>query len=1005
MIANSSTKQDLQNSGPAEDGRRRIFYAAAWLFLFWSATGFAVETTNAETKFFNIPQQRADLSLTQFAEQADLTLIFKFKSAKDKTANKLEGEYSVVEAIGILLADTGLEPVFSDQGLLMSVSDEKSEPEGDQMNVKKKAGLAALFAAVFASPTAVAQVQQDEVLEEIIVTGSIRGSLSRALDIKRNNKEFVDGLVAEDFAKFPDNNLGEALQRIPGIVVDRNDGGSQSNAIGEGSTINVRGLGADFTRTEINGMTATNPGQQRGFGFNVLASELFQSVIVKKSLSAKDNEGGLAGTVMLNTYRPLSVDERKVIFSPKITYSDLADEASPAGTFIYLDQSDDGRFGAALVLNYTETAPMEHNAGVANWDFLRDSMKGNYDLLTPAEQAAIEDVRIPRDTRVVVNAREQKRFNAALTLEAQVSDTLSVTFDNLYADLDHTGSQTRNDISVEGWPATFVPVDMVTDGNQFISGTFGEATTFARLLDYEYDAQSSLFQSILSATWDATENLTVMPSIGYATAKEDFVWNDFDVRSGASDVFLQFDGEFVTFDPAIGDTADPSIYTVLARIRNRPDIDQDDEFSAKLDFNWSINRGALTSLEFGLRLSDREKDFQDFDGRATLDGSITDVSPYITVHDLDIDGAPSGLTSSYVALDFAALRQAAVPGGFTVNKLDLSSYNITEETLAGYVVLNYDFERFGGNIGVRVVQTDQTSVGYQSVGGVLSPARFTNDYTYALPSLNLKWDISDTVVGRFSAYRSLTRPLLTDIVPGRTLPNFDGGNGTSGNPELDPFTANNFDIGIEWYFAKDAAFTAAVFRKDLNGLIERFVDEVVVIDPSDGQPINVNLSRPVNGQSAEVNGLEVGLQSPFSSSDGPLSNAGFVVNATFTDSKASFRNDEDLRTSRLPGLSEKSYNAILYYDADVFSARLAYNWRSEFLQAVSGSGGNPISREDYGQLDFSSTLNVNDRWSVTFDALNITNEQLKVYTFLDKRFSAGISDTGRKFLISATLRL
>ena len=850
------------------------------------------------------------------------------------------------------------------------------------------------------------QAQQENMIEEVVVTGSLRESLSKAIDIKRNNTEFVDGLVAVDFAKFPDNNLGEALQRIPGIVVDRNDGGSQTSAIAEGSTINVRGLGANFTRTEINGVTATNPGQQRGFSFHILASELFQGVVVQKSLNASDNEGGLAGTVTLNTFRPLSMDERTVVFTPKITYSDLAEEMSPAGTFLYADKSDDDKFGVAFVLNYTETEPQENSVNVANWDYLSDSMRANFGALTPAEQAQFADTRIPRDPRILVNAREQKRTNAALTLEAQVSDTLSITFDNLFADLDHTGRQTRNDWPIEGFPATFLPSDIVVDGNQFISGTFPEASHYLRVLDYEYDVQSSLYQGILSATWDATENLTVSPRLGYSTAEEEFEWNDFDVRSGPTDILYQFDGNFTTVTPAIGNPADPSLYTRLARVRNRPDTDQDDEFSFDLDFDWELNRGMWSSVEFGVRFSDREKKFRDFDGRADLSGAnLTDLSPYLNVSDFDFDGASAGVPAQYLTIDFDTLRQTVAPNGFDVATRPLSNYDITEETLAGYVMANFDTANLSGNVGVRVVNTRQSSVGTQRVGGVKSPASFDNDYTFALPSMNLKWDINDKLVGRFAAYRSLTRALLTDVSPGRTLENFDGGNGTAGNPDLDPFTAVNLDLGLEWYFAEDAAFTAAVFRKELNGLIERIVEEVQIVDPGSGQTIRINLSRPVNGDSAEATGFEVGIQSPFSYSGGPLSNAGFVLNASFTDSKADFTNTDDLRSSRLPGLSEESYNAIVYYDVEAFSARLAYNWRSDFLQAVSGSGGNPISRTDFGQLDFSSTWNVNAHWGITLDVLNIMNEQLEVFTFLDERFTAGISDTGRKFLLSVTWRL
>jgi iron complex outermembrane receptor protein len=175
VIDHSSTKQDLHYSGPVEDGRIVFFLVAVFLLLAMYATFSNVAAAaGAEEIHFNIPQQRADLSLTQFAEQADLTFIFRFNTAKKKTANKLDGRYSVDEAIRILLVGTGLQPVFSDQGLLMSVSDDRSAAQGDQTMEGKKAGFAALLATVFGSSPLNAQDAQEVVIDEILVTAQIR---------------------------------------------------------------------------------------------------------------------------------------------------------------------------------------------------------------------------------------------------------------------------------------------------------------------------------------------------------------------------------------------------------------------------------------------------------------------------------------------------------------------------------------------------------------------------------------------------------------------------------------------------------------------------------------------------------------------------------------------------------------------------------------------------------------------------------------------------------------
>ncbi len=352
-IAYSSTKQDPQIVGPAGDGRRYVFFAAALLFFLLSASSLAEESTGAETTYFNIPQQRADLSLTQFAEQADLTLIFRFKSAKDKTANKLEGEYSVADAIEILLDDTGLKPVFSDQGLLMSVSDKLSDPEGDQMNAKKTTGLLAVFATVFGATPAMAQ-DTENVVEEIVVTG-VRASFARSLDQKRASTSIYDAIVAEDIGEFPDLNISESLQRIPGVSITRN--------LGEGEQVSVRGLAPQFTGVLINGMQAASAAQGddgnisygRALTFDLFPSELFTGAGVYKTPTASIQDGGLSATIDMKVPRPFDHDGFTFASTVQASENDLTDETQPALSFLISNTSSDGKIGGLLQVAYAET--------------------------------------------------------------------------------------------------------------------------------------------------------------------------------------------------------------------------------------------------------------------------------------------------------------------------------------------------------------------------------------------------------------------------------------------------------------------------------------------------------------------------------------------------------------------------------------------------------------------------------------------------------------------------
>jgi TonB-dependent receptor len=306
-----------------------------------------------------------------------------------------------------------------------------------------------------------------------------------------------------------------------------------------------------------------------------------------------------------------------------------------------------------------------------------------------------------------------------------------------------------------------------------------------------------------------------------------------------------------------------------------------------------------------------------------------------------------------------------------------------------------------GNLGLRYATTDQTSSGTAKDSEIGEfPVEFNSDYSELLPSLNLRWEATEEVIVRFAAYKSLTRPNLSDIAPAFDA-NFGTLTGKSGNPNISPFTATNLDLGLEWYFADEAALTIAYFRKDLNGLVESNTTDIPLPDP-DGQIQLVSVTAPVNGKSAEVTGWEIGFTSPFTFLPEQFEGAGISINATFANSNAEFINQSDanqLISLQLPGLSESSYNAILYYDVEPVSVKLAYNWRTDYLLKASASKGQPLYRDEYGQLDLSVGYAATEKLDIRFDVLNITQEQIRSFTHNDKSRIKGLLETGRTFQV------
>lgn len=228
-----------------------------------------------------------------------------------------------------------------------------------------------LSATLGAGAAAAQTAPQDEPAEidEIVVTG-FRASLTAGLDAKRRDANVIDVIVAEDIADFPDLNLAESIQRVPGVAIDRD--------AGEGRSITVRGLGSDFTRTRINGMEAQataggtdssgGANRGRGFDFNVFASELFSRITVRKTAAAETEEGSLGATVDLQATRPFDYDGFTMAASVQGGYNDLSESWSPRAAFLISDTfGENDQFGALVSVAYSERDSLEEGFSSVRW--------------------------------------------------------------------------------------------------------------------------------------------------------------------------------------------------------------------------------------------------------------------------------------------------------------------------------------------------------------------------------------------------------------------------------------------------------------------------------------------------------------------------------------------------------------------------------------------------------------------------------------------------------------
>lgn len=933
-----------------------------------------------------------------------------------------------------------------------------------QRNVVKFLGAVSL--AVLATGSAYAQTapaddEQDAVVNdgtaedgEIVVTG-FRASLNAALDAKRDASGIVDVIKAEDIADFPDNNLAESIQRIPGVAINRDQG--------EGRNISVRGLGPVFTRVRINGMEGLSTtggsdasgGANRGrqFDFNTFASELFNSITVRKTASADVEEGSLGATVDLQTARPLDYkDNFTVAGSGAVGLNDFSNAVDPKLAGLVSAKFADGTLGVLVSAAYSERGIFEEGPSTVRWE--RGTDNGGFaatsTLPTGATQGyAFFAPRIPRYDSYQYNT---KRLGLTGSIQWQPSDATLLTIDALYSDFKSERSEQYLEAisfsrSGTGKPQTVILPGAIVDAtNSLVSGTFNNVDI---RVESRFDQLETKFQQYTASLHhDFSDRVRVDLLGGYS--KSDFqnpiqttVALDVANVQGYSFDFTQ--GRNPTFNYGNLNVADPNAFT-LGEIRLRPQYVQNDFKVGRVAFEFDAS-DAIT-LRVGGDYKKYGFDSQEYRRASETAVPVLPAGQLATLsqlYSLSRDTPTGGTPATFVIPNLNAFADAlgiysntgtyALTG--TTNTSAQGNWRTIEERdLGGYAQAAFDFDlgsvRLRGDLGTRYVETKQFSSGY--TGGataVLVTAERT--YTNWLPSANITADFGSGVLLRGAIAKVMTRPNLGGLNPTGAF-SISGGNRTYalGNPNLKPVLATDYDVALEWYFSRESALVLGLFYKDISSFVATTSQSIpfnqlglpsslltgTTVVPTDLFVV----SQPVNSKGGTLKGFEVGLQTRFSFLPGFLSNLGLQANYTYVDAQVEY----PLATAAgapvvirpLTDLSKHSANGTLYYEDDIFSLRGSVAYRSGYLQAGGVPGRNgvapgagPVYNANAGQptyndvegvhstvnVDMSASVKVTSNFTLTFEGINLTDTYVDQYIDSAADRLSVYHHTGRQF--------
>ncbi|QRN53885.1 TonB-dependent receptor [Dyella caseinilytica] len=869
-------------------------------------------------------------------------------------------------------------------------------------------------------------------LSGVSVTGQL-AAIRKAQSIKQDAVNVVDSISAEETGKFPDPNVADALQRVPGVSVDRSGG--------ESSQIAIRGFGPDFVAVTINGRQMATASGTRAFDFDVLPADIISVAQVNKTSSADIPEVDIGGVVDIQTARPLDFNGYHATGSAAGVNANLtgswAGKTTPKVSGLTGWTNSDHTFGWLASVQYYKRDDTQINTQANSW-----YANQNISQLSGLSNPNYTHVAIPETlaNNVVVEERTRKSFSGAI--DWRPIDRLTVKFDTLYAGyrvdpLEHEFGEYGNASDIQS---------LTTDANNTVLN-YVRKDSGVMSNDYVVDYNPSneiMIQNGLNLAFDLDPSTVISLDVSNSKA-----WDKESPQSYFTVIGARNYGTNPTWTNN-GDNEPPS-YTNIISTTNLDDLYAhccswggqsnnvtDGITQYQLNLSKSFDSGALSTLEFGVQENRQyNKSVQWVTPESILCNAYcgyavsvpaSAVGAYVYTPPAPISGVSQpGLPSQWIQYNpiayfnwlatpaaynqltpdkRAALLAALAQYGSLRPQVNPGSFNEVEETdkaaFAKAVFEGTMWEKpWTLDVGARYVHVDsesqaifQNPISYyvdpndssasQVAYGPLQPQTAYGGYHKWLPSMNFKLNLLDNLIYRLALSKTLTPPELNNLYYNKsfgTRP--ESLTITQGNPNLQPYTSLNYDTGLEWYINDVSYLSVETFYKKVSNF------STIVSTPVDFLGQTWSLSEPINLNSANIYGEELTFNYQFAKLlPAPFDGLGMAFNYTHVKSSADL-SPSTISTSgkfAVPGIGD-SANLSGYYEKGRWQVRLAYNWRGKYLESIAyGSGAQPVTRTDYGELDLSASYRLNNHVSLFVSGTNLTQSHLYDYSVYPNRF-------------------
>jgi TonB-dependent receptor len=803
-------------------------------------------------------------------------------------------------------------------------------------------------------------------VENVIVIGQAAG-INKSLNKQRSADNILTAVSADAIGQFPDTNVSESLQRLPGLSIERDQG--------EGRYVRVRGMGPDYNAVTINGVGVPGPdADRRAVALDVIPSDLLENLTVTKSLTPDMDANSLGGSIDVQSLSAFDRDGFFYQLTAEGSYDENTEETSPKV--------------AATASNQFSLGGDENNVGVAfgvssfKREFGSDNVEtgGAWDF--EDGEARLEEME-QRDYRIT-----RERSGVTLNLDYKPSDDTDLYWRNLYSEYTDSEIRLANVIEFE---------DALAEGDT------GAAEVQRELKD-RTETQKILSTSLGGQT--RLDKWTVDYRVAYSKSSEDepqnvagavFKIDDDVIADEAFDLSYTNTGKILISAPA--EYYQSASYK-LDEVELGSTNTNDESTAINMDFTRDLElAGNSAQLKFGVKHAEREKDnnvdiwiAEDFTG----DTSLTEFSG----SEVDYQMGQFGST-----INAAQVKSAIEDAEEDEVESSIGDYLITEDTSAAYVMGRVDINDWRILTGVRYENTDFTAQGnlYDGENEELNAQSFENSDDYFLPALHIRYSISDKTQVRAAWTNSVVRPGFAQLSPGRLIEEDDGDiEAEFGNPGLKSLESSNIDFGIEHYPGVASVISAFAFYK----AIDNFVYQTDLGGKAGYEDFDKAVTF-VNGDKADILGLELAASKQFTSLPSPWDGLLIGGNATFVDSTAEIGGYDDgefiARDIPMPSQSDTSANFMIGYESDKISMRLSANYKSNYLLEVL----EPMEADydayvdDQMQLDFSLRYYLTESIKLHFEALNLTDEVYYSYV-KDTQYNAQYESYGATYKLGIT---